>query len=57
MTGLLVKDNIKNSIDHWGDRILRKFDVWKDIVSHLIKSRPDPVNWGELGGPNILENA
>ena len=32
------------------DRILMKFDVWKDIVSQssYFKSRPDPVT---LGGP------
>ena len=42
-----------------GDQILLKFDVWKDIVSQssCLKSRPDLVTWGELGGPKILENA
>ena len=40
------------------DRILMKFDIWKDIVSQTsyFKSRLDPVHCGELGA-KILKNA
>ena len=42
-----------------GDRILMKFDFWKDIVSQssYFKSRSDPVTLGGVWrGPKILEN-
>jgi len=35
-----------------GDRILMKFDYWKDIVFQIsyFKSRPDPVTLQGVGG-------
>ena len=38
-----------------GDRILMKFDVWKDIVSQssYFRSRPVLVTLGGVGGGNL----